>query len=165
MRKAATGRPCHLAITALLTQHAVGSCLPYSLMAAGTKRGDLEGARSALIELVRQRAGLPKTATAYAMLCGDLSDKCTGITDPLALNAGVKCSALLDMLNGSRGHATRALLHTYSSVHPKDRPTARSRPGAQPALQKHACPTVTEGLGAIAGPPGTGSSAVWQLVT
>jgi hypothetical protein len=99
MRQAATGRPCHLAITALLTQHDVGSCLPYySLMAAGTKRGDLEGARSALTEPVRQRAGLPKTATAHAMLCGDLSDKGTGITYPLALNTGVKCSALLDML-------------------------------------------------------------------
>jgi hypothetical protein len=60
------------------------SCLPYSLMAAGTKRGDLEGARSALIEPVRERAGLPKTATAHAMLCGDLSHKGTGITDPLA---------------------------------------------------------------------------------
>jgi hypothetical protein len=68
------------------------------------------------------------------------------------------------MLNSSRGHATRALLHMYNSVHPKDRPTARSRPGAQPALQRHARPTVTEGLGAIAEPPGPGSSAIWQLV-
>jgi hypothetical protein len=34
MRQAATGRPCHLAITALLTHHDVGSCLPYSLIAA-----------------------------------------------------------------------------------------------------------------------------------
>jgi hypothetical protein len=165
MRQAATGRACHLAITALLTQHDVGSCLPYSLMATGTKRGDLEGARSTLLEPVRQRAGLPKTATAHAMLCGDLSDKGTGITDSLALNAGVKCSALLHILNGSRGHAIRALLHMYNSVHPKDRPTALSRPGAQPALQRHACPTVTEGLGAIAEPPGPGSSAVWHLVT
>jgi hypothetical protein len=131
-------------------------------MAAGTRRGDLdEGARSTLIEPVRQRAGLPKTATAR----GDLADKGTGITDLLALNAGVKCSSLLSMLNGSQGHATRALLHTYRSVHPKDRPAARGKSGAQPALQKHACPTITEGLGAIAEPPSPGSSAVWQLVT
>jgi hypothetical protein len=130
MRQAATGRACHLAITALLTQHDVCSCLQYSLMAAGTKRGDLEGARSALIEPVRQRAGLPKTATAHVMLCGDLADKGTGITDPLALNAGVKCSSLLSMLLGSQGHTTRVLLHTYSSVHPKDRPAAQGRSGA-----------------------------------
>jgi hypothetical protein len=131
MCQAATGRPCHLAITALLTQHDVSSCLPYSLMAAGTKRGDLEGALSALIEPVRQRAGLPKTATAHAMLCGDLSDKGTGITDPLALNVGVKCSALLDMLNGSHDHATRALLHTYNSISPKD--------GLQPGVGQERC--------------------------
>jgi hypothetical protein len=88
-----------------------------------------------------------------------------GITEPLAPNAGVKCSSLLSMRNGSQGHAIRALLHTYRSVHPNDRPAARGRSGAQPALQKHACPTVTEGLGAIAELPSPGSSAVWQLVT
>jgi hypothetical protein len=37
---------CPVTRPAGVSQHDVGSCLPYSLMAAGTKRGDLEGARS-----------------------------------------------------------------------------------------------------------------------
>lgn len=162
MRMAATAPACHLSTVAMLTQHDVTSRMEYSFMAMGTTPELLRNVRTTQVEPLRQRAGLCRSATPRALLCGALPLGGTGLIDPIALNAGVKASTLLTTLNSPGGHAMRALYHTYASAHPADRPGATRRKGKQPEWQAYACPTITEGLAAITSPPG--SEPAWRVV-
>ena len=89
---------CNLLYTARLTeQHAVSS-LPYTMATVGYSQQWLDKARTALAQPVMARAGLHREV-ACANVYGTHLDKGLGITDPHALDAGVKASTAVRLLN------------------------------------------------------------------
>ena len=98
VKLAAGNKACHTLWTAMFTEHDGGSVLAYYMAATGLSESSLQKFNTALAEACRARAFIGEHV-ARANMFGKPQDKGLGITSAHALEAGVKTSTLLRLLN------------------------------------------------------------------
>jgi hypothetical protein len=96
--RASANRVCTILYTAKLTEQHVVSKLPYLMAAVGFPSKWLDTCRTILARAVATRAGLGDDV-ARVNIFGAHERKGLGVTDPCALDAGVKASTMLRLLN------------------------------------------------------------------
>lgn len=108
VRLASGNKACHTLWTAMFTECDGGSVLPYYMAATGYSESCLKKLDTTLAEACRARAAIDEHV-ARANLFGQPQHKGLGITSSRALEAGIKTSTLLRLLNDTTQPAVSEL--------------------------------------------------------